>query len=918
MTQGRPPADPARWSRVRAIFEAALDASASQRPALLDRLCADDAALRDEVLALLAADEAMASDGSHAAFLETPPDAAWLLAAAGGPDDGAGTAPDERIGQVLGGYRIIRVLGEGGMGTVYEAEQQLPRRRVALKVVRWTGRTDEARLRLFQRESEALARLRHPGIAAIYEAGIAPDGQHFFAMELVRGRSLGALLHDWRDRGPLDRTAIRERVSLFIEICDALSYAHQSGVIHRDLKPSNILVVDRPGESTSSGLQPRTRLLDFGLARLTGIEGAESITLTTEHSIQGTLAYMSPEQARGNPDEIDYRSDIYTLGVLLYEMLTGRLPYDLKQRPLMEALRIVSEEAPRRPATLQRALAGDLETVLLKALEKQPERRYQSVAGLSDDLQRHLDDLPIEARPATLAYQVQKLARRHRVATLLGVGLVLAVLVGAAGTTIGMVRARKAAALARQEAATAAEVSRFLETLFRVSNPSEARGNSITARELLDAGAARIDTSLVDQPVVRARLMAVMGDVYRTMGLYKESRPLLERALELNRATLEPDDPALASSEFTLGTLLRRLGEYDAAREHYQRSLDIRERIYGPIHSDVAASLTGLANVSLQKGDYAAAQPLYERCLAIVEKTKGHDHPDLAIYLSNLALAHRTLGDYAGSLPLVTRAITIEEKALGSDHPSLAYDLGMLGGTLNGLGRFADALVPLRRALAIQEKTLGPEHPDVAETLGTLGLTVSNTGDLAGARPILERSWSIFRKNFGDENMFTAAAADNLAAVIRGLGDVPQALALSSAALKTIERLGGVDHPGVVTTLAHLAEHHVAAGRPETAKPLLDRALRVSRAAFGPDAFETLEVLRYMAPLYAQSGDPERARQIYHAVGLLMDPMPAWPDTSWIRFYGDGAALWREAGHADSADFLERRRAELQQRLMPG
>jgi len=345
------------------------------------------------------------------------------LPGATGP--GLGSAPGFPLPLEIGGYRILRRLGEGGMGVVYEAEQQSPRRLVALKVIRGGSLAHDQAVRLFEREVQALARLKHPGIAAIYEAGQTLDGEHFFAMELVRGETLAAFLaRRSRETGrPLDA---EEVLRTFARICEAVNYAHQRGVIHRDLKPSNILVTGSAAAPDShTPPLPEIKVLDFGLARITDVDVQATTMVSEVGRILGTLPYMSPEQVRGNPDEIDLRSDIYSLGVMLYELLTGALPYELPRRALHEAARVINEEPPRPPraavailgsssSVRVKRVARDLESILLKCLEKEPARRYQSVAGLAGDLERFLTSQPILARPPSAVYQLQKLVRRHR------------------------------------------------------------------------------------------------------------------------------------------------------------------------------------------------------------------------------------------------------------------------------------------------------------------------------------------------------------------------------------------------------------------------------------------------------------------------------------------------------------------------
>lgn len=758
-------------------------------------------------------------------------------------------------------FRIMRKLGEGGMGVVYEAEQLHPRRPVALKVIRGGAFVDEHAVKLFQREAQALARLKHPGIAAIYEAGQTEYGEHFIAMELVRGVPVLQYVHTGEHERPPQAEAER-RLRLFCKICEAVNYAHQRGVIHRDLKPSNILVSGETGTRPSSGsteIVPEIKILDFGLARITDADLAVSTIVTEIGRVQGTLAYMSPEQARGNPDEIDLRCDIYSLGVVLYEMLTGKLPYEVQRSAPQQAAKVICEEPPRSPSSLGYAtdtakeyrLDKDLQTIVLKALEKEPWRRYQSALALAEDVERYLNKQPILARPPSTIYQIQKLVARNR-ATFGFVASLLLVLVGFA-VTMSIESARIARerdkAVAAEE--TAKQVSSFLVDLFKISDPSETRSNTVTAREILDRGASKVRNELSGQPLVQARLKDTLGQVYISLGLYDQALPLLESSLATRHKLAGDQNLDVATTLDRLGSVWWHKGDYAKAQPLLEQSLAIRESLMGPDDLVVASSAHNLGNLHLAKGEYEQAQAFMERALAIREKKLGPDHPDVAATLNSLgAVAYKT-GNRKKAQQLWEQTLAIREKTLGPDHPYLAQTLNNLAIVYTEEGQLGQARAQLERVVQIQEKVLGPKHTDLAAGLANLGRVLQESGDFAGARSLYQRAVDI-QEAAGPQNPELARFLDGVAKAALSQGDEATARRLYERSLAIREQAWGKNNPGTAESLIGIANCDRREGHYAQAEATFERALALCRTASGkyiPPVSDVLE--SYTALLHA-------------------------------------------------------------------
>jgi len=786
-----------------------------------------------------------------------------------GIDDGTATSmiPDPQPGntpRLIGDFRIVRKIGSGGMGIVYEAEQQNPQRPVALKVIAGGQFVDELRIRLFQREAQALARLKHPSIAAIYESGHTPQGEHFFAMELIRGCTLGEYLNAREVRGGLTRSELRFRLRLFRRICDGVAYAHQRGVVHRDLKPTNIQI---PRESSASSTPhgepiPDAKILDFGLARITDADVAAATMVTEAGSIQGTLAYMSPEQVRGNPDEVDLRTDIYSLGVMLYEMVTGELPYQVTNKPLPEISRIICEQ---EPASVIRKWKGphrpdrDLETIILKALEKPTSRRYQSVTALAEDIDRYLAQEPILARPSSSIYQLRKMVQRHRVAV--GSGAIIALLV-VAGVIALSIQARAIAMerdRANQQAQTALAATEFLVGLFEISDPEETRGETITAREVLDRGADRITDELKDEPGVRAMLSNVIGRVYLNLGLYDAAGSMFSEAFRLQSELSGELVSSTAESINNIGVVNLRKGNYEQAEEQLRTALAMRREICGESSSEVAEGLNNLGTLLAIRGKIDEAEPMLREALSVRRALIGGDDANTATMINNLAYFLEKDDRYDETDRLNREALAIRRQALGDNHPAVAQSLNNMGMVYFRRGDVERAEPLIREALDLNRRIFGERHPEVSASLSNLGQVLKQQGDFKQAEIVFREVLGMDRELLGDDHPTVGESACKLAEVVCGEGNFAEAEELFEHALAIDRATFGEDSWRAAITTSRLGECRIRQGLFSESEALLLSSHTVLSSAYDDHNPRTVAVTRRLVDLYEAWDRPDQA-----------------------------------------------------------
>jgi tetratricopeptide (TPR) repeat protein len=815
-----------RWRIVSPWLDRALAAEGEELDVLLRSLRAADPDLASELEELLEERRALSREG-------------FLASTAPGPFLATSLA-----GQAFGSWTLIEPIGQGGMGTVWLARRSDGRfegqAAVKLLNVSLVGRSGETR---FEREGTILARLTHPNIARLLDAGVSSVGQPYLVLEYVEGAPI--------DRWCAERAVTVEgRLHLYLEVLGAVAHAHANLVVHRDLKPSNVLV----------GTDGRVKLLDFGIAKLLEDGGGpgEATALTRDGGSVLTPEYAAPEQLSGGP--ITTATDVYALGTLLYLLLSGRHPAAGSLASTAALVRAIVETEPRRvseasPAPLRRALAGDLDTIVAKALEKDPARRYAAVTALADDVRRTLRHEPIGARPDTLAYRAAKFARRHA----RGVAAAAAALMLLAGLT-GYYTARVASERdrARLEAQKAAKVSELLAGLLTASDPYASHSKEVTVRGLLDAGAARVKNELADQPEVKAEMLSVMGRTYQRLGEFDKARPLLEEALSTRRRLLGSRNADVADSLNDLGVLLREKGDAAAAEPLLVEALATRKEVLGLEHRDVAVTLVELGRLYSDRGSESdrRAEPLFREALAIRRKALGDEAHETATSMNELALLLWHRGALAEAEALFRQCLEINRKTQGEDHPDVSASLNNLALIAGDKGDFAAAETLSRQSLAIARRTLGDRHPDVAIKLNVLSRPLLYEGKFDEAAAALEEALRIATAAFGGQHPAVANYEVNLARVCLARKDAASAEPLLRRALQIRKSAFSDGDWRVATTKSLLGEALTALGRYEEAERLLIEASRTLRDVPGAEGREAKSTAERLAALARARREP--------------------------------------------------------------
>ena len=694
-----------------------------------------------------------------------------------------------------GKYRIIEDLGKGGMGAVYLAEQVEPiKRRVALKIIKMGMDTQQVVAR-FESERQALALMNNPHIARVFDAGATPEGRPYFVMEFIPG----VPIQEYCDT---HRLSTRERLELFVEVCDGVQHAHQKGIIHRDIKSSNVLVAIQDDK-------PRPKIIDFGVAKATARPLTDQAVFTEIGQLIGTPEYMSPEQVEMSGLDVDTRTDIYSLGVLLYELLVGVLPFEskkLRDASYDEIRRRVREIEPPKPSTrlntgdpetiqaaekrrtdlptLVRQLKGELDWITMKAMAKDRTHRYASASELAADIGRHLRHEPVLAGPPGLTYRLRKFIRRHRVGVAAATLVLIALIGGTVGTTVGLLRARKAERIARQESARATAINDFLLETLGSANPVEGRGRDVTVVEALKSAVEKTADAFREQPEVEGEVRTIIGITYLRLGRYEEAEDLLRAAIRILEGTLGPDDTGLVAALNSLGILRQ------------------------------------------ERGDFKEAESLQSRALAIQRKKRGDLDRDVLSIQSNLALLYQEMGRYGEAEELMRRLLESERKLWGSGNVNVAIDLNNLGNLLLKTGNTKESEPLLREAMDILQKQ---NQPYLAVTMGNLGEVLTRKGDPAAAEPILEEALAKGLKAFGDQNQDVAKLRVKYGACLIELKKFDQAEEEFLAAFPVLRDSLGAQSEAAQAVIGRLVDLYEAWGKEEGALKYRALVLPVKR-----------------------------------------------------------------------------------------
>jgi eukaryotic-like serine/threonine-protein kinase len=793
----------------RDIFMVALEREApADRRTYVAEACQGDEELRQGVEALLAAHERAGG------FLASSP--------VGTPATFDGPPVHEGPGTVIGPYKLLEQIGEGGFGVVYMAEQHHPvRRKVALKVVK-PGMDTRQVVARFEVEQQALAMMDHPNIAHVFDGGVTASGRPYFVMELVRG----VPITEFCDQ---NQVPVRERLELFLNVCAAVQHAHQKGIIHRDLKPNNILVTLHDDKSV-------VKVIDFGIAKAIGQQLTEKTLFTNFAQMMGTPIYMSPEQAQMSGLDVDTRSDIYSLGVLLYELLTGMTPLDgerLRKAAFDEIRRIIREEDPVTPSnrmsTLGRAGAtvcanrrsdperlsklfrSELDWIVMKALEKDRNRRYETASAFAADVERYLKDEQVQACPPSTAYRFKKFVRRNKGPVIASAAVVIVLIAGIIGTTIGLIgQARQRAEAQQQEqeaknqAAIAEAVSQFQRDMLGSTSPWQS-GDKVTVLQVMTAAVKELDAGkLKEKPLVEANVREMIGDTLHELGRYSEAEPALRKALELRRSASSAPRLGIAKGLERLAITLQELGQLRESESLMREALEIRRGVVPGGDPDLAGCLAQFELLLQVEGKYAEAESLGREALDIDRQRLPAGHPDIAFSLGRLGWLLQIEDKFAEAEPLCREALDIRRRNLPPAHPNIAESLNALAVVLARSGRLAEAEPLFREMLEIDRKSLPAGHPRIGQSVNNLATVLQEQGKLAEAEPLQREGLQMRRKSLPAGHAYIAQSLKNLAVLLQDQGKFAEAEPLAREALAIRRKALPAGHPDIAGSLQNL------------------------------------------------------------------------------------------------------------------
>lgn len=753
-------------------------------------------------------------------------------------------SPSGPSSDAIPGYRILREIHRGGQGVVYQAIQETTGQKRAIKIMRegaLAGANEKAR---FDREKRVLAYLDHPNIVGILDSGTA-SGHFYFVMDYISGQALDVYIAD-------RRPTIREILELFATICEAVNAAHLRGVIHRDLKPGNI-VVDHSGKPF---------VLDFGLAHSVagedpGVSHTPLMTLTGQ--FVGSVPWSSPEQVEAIPGTIDTRTDVYALGLILYHMLTGQFPYDVTGS-VRDIMHNVLTAEPARPGTLRPDSGDEIETIVLKCLSKERQRRYQVAGDVAREIRRYLAGDPIEAKADSTWYVLKKSLRRHRVPV--SVAGLLAVLIMVFGIVVLVMNRNLSAARDEsvRQANLARQTLRFQTGIFKSLDP--ARGADATVRSMLDDAARRVGSELADSPESEAEARETIGNAYRRLGFYDEAETQLRESLSIRRSARDGAPAALASNLSTLAWVLCDKGEYHEADRLFHEAMDLRRSVFGDKHVKIATLLHNLALVQLKRGNLDESQRLYHQALAMRRELLGNEHSAVALTLDNLGVLYLTIAKLDEAEPLLREALTIRRKLFSDYHPDLATSLNNMGALQSARGRHREAVRQLREALTMNRALYGQEHPQVATVLNQLATSLMRQGRAEEAEAAFLEALTMRRRVLRADHPAIATTLNNLAWLLMKRDQPGGAEPLLREALTIRQRAFGADHWRTANVEVSLGHCLMLQARYEEAEPLLLRGHETIRRELGASHSRTRGALKRVLSLYKAWDKPEKAAAI--------------------------------------------------------